>query len=88
MKKNDTQVFGPNPTYDPIRDQRAVDQTGFVDLAKANSLGSVPANMVGAELSYNGIEDPNSIGFRPADVFEATQAAKATVDYVPPKKEE
>lgn len=77
-----------NPHYDPTRDLRAVDQTGFVDLAVANSMNSLPANITAHELSFNGIEDPNSIGLRPSDQFEAAQASKAIVDYVPPKKEE
>lgn len=73
--------------FDPARDIRAVEPTGWVDLAKANAMNSIPAQLQGSDLSYNGIDDPNSIGGRPSDIFEAAQASKVIVDYKPPKKE-
>lgn len=73
--------------YNPVVDIQAVEQEGFLDLTAANAAGSVPANLNGSEGLSNGIEDPNSIGVRPRDIFEANQAAKAISDYVPPKKD-
>lgn len=77
-----------NPHYDPIRDIQAVDQVGAVDLRQANAMNSIPANLEAEVGSSNDIDDPRSIGYRPKDQFEAAQAARATADYVPPKKEE
>lgn len=62
--------------YNPRVDLHPVEQTGFVDLAKANSMSAIPAQLSAEVLSYNGIDDPNSIVGRPADVFEAGQAGK------------
>lgn len=67
--------------FNPERDIQAVEQTGYVDLAKANSMNSIPANIDGSDLSYNRIEDPNSIAGRPSDVFESYQASKVYEDY-------
>lgn len=72
--------------FDPKRDIQRVEQCGWIDLAKANSMNAIPANLQGSELSFNCIDDPNSIAGRPADIFEAGQAAKSIVDYKPPKK--
>lgn len=74
-------------TYNPVRDIQAVEQHGYLDLTAANAAGSVPSNLQGSEGLSNGIEDPNSIGARPRDIFEANQAARAISDYVPPKKD-
>lgn len=63
--------------YNPAVDLHPVDQTGYVDLAKANSMSAIPAQLTAEALSFNGIDDPNSICARPADVFEAGQAGKA-----------
>lgn len=72
--------------YDPVRDIRAVSQTGYVDLAKANALSSVPASISAEQLSFNEIDDPRSIAGRPSDVFEAAQAAKVIAGYKAPAK--
>lgn len=74
--------------FDPVKDIQAVEQTGWVDLAKANAMNSIPAQLQAADLSYNGVEDPNSIAGRPSDLFEAAQAHKAIVGYKPPQKNE
>lgn len=74
------------PHYDPIRDIKAVSQTGFVDIVKANSMNSLPANLSCDTLVYNEINDPNSIAGRPRDAFEHAQGSKAVADYVPPKE--
>ena len=74
----------PVPGYDPERDIQAVDQTGYVDLKKANAESVVPAVEGLTEERFNGIDDPNSIGSRPSDVFEQMQANKAIVGYKAP----
>lgn len=74
--------------YDPVRDLQDVEQNGWVDLAKANALGSVPSDLDASDLQFNEIDDPNSILGRPRDSFESAQMAKSIADYVPPKKEE
>lgn len=73
--------------FNPKTDIKAVEQTGWVDLAKANSMNSIPAQLQANDLSFNGIDNPNSIAGRPADIFEAGQAARAILDYKPPKKD-
>lgn len=72
--------------YNPERDIQAVEQFGFVDLASANATSSVPGSLDTSDLSFNGIDDPNSIGGRASDVFEAGMMSKAIEGYVPPKK--
>lgn len=74
-----------NVKFNPVRDVQAVEPAGFVDLAKANSMNAIPATLAADDLSYNEIDDPRSIGGRPSDVFEAAQASKAILSYVPPK---
>lgn len=74
--------------YDPVTDIMAVEQFGFVDLCKANETSTVPAVDGLDEDRYNGIEDPNSIGARPRDVFEQMQANKQIVGYKAPAKDE
>lgn len=74
--------------YNPITDIQRVEQCGFVDLAAANAASSIPSDLSASELQYNDIDDPNGIAGRPSDAFEAAQMAKATVDYVPPTKQE
>lgn len=70
--------------YSPLRDRKAVDQTGYVDLASANAESSIPVDVPLAEERFNRIEDPRAIGSRPGDVFEAAQAHKAISDYKAP----
>lgn len=72
-----------NISYNPVCDIAPVDQTGFIDLAVAHSMNSVPAMLNAEALEYNEIEDPNSIVFRPSDDFEAMQAGRALLDRVP-----
>ena len=73
--------------YDPKADLQKVEQVGFIDLVKANESGSIPAAVDVDQLQFNEIEDPNSIGYRPKDVFEQMQANKQIVGYKPPKKD-
>lgn len=75
-------------SYCHERDIQAPDQTGFVDLAKANASGSIPATIMADDLSFNEIEDPNSIAGRPSDVFEQMQLGKSLLDRVPKNEKE
>lgn len=70
--------------FDPNRDVQAVEQSGFIDLAKANATSSIPSGISNTELNYNEIDDPRAIGGRPADTFEALQMLKATTNYKAP----
>lgn len=72
--------------FNPQRDISRVEQFGFVDLAQANSMNSLPANLSAEQLSYNEIDDPKSIGYRPRDQFEHAQGAKVIASYAPPEK--
>lgn len=74
--------------YDPRFDRKAVEQTGFVDIAAANAESTIPAGIALAEERFNGIDDPRSIAGRPSDQFEAAQAAKVITGYKPPKKDD
>ena len=69
--------------YNPSKDLHKVVQSGWVDLARANALSSIPQNISNVDLNFNGIEDPRSIGLRPSDQFEAAAAARAISDYKP-----
>lgn len=71
--------------YNPSRDLKKVDQTGYVDLTAANAESTIPTGIPLSEARYNGIEDPNSIGFRPGDQFEAVQASKVIAGYKAPE---
>ena len=72
-----------NLVYDPDKDLLKVTQSGWVDLARANALNSIPQNISNVDLSFNGIDDPRSIGMRPSDQFEAAAAARAISEYKP-----
>lgn len=74
--------------YDALRDIMPVSQTGFVDLAKANATSEIDVPVAVEDERYNGIENPNSIGERPSDVFEQMQANKTIVDFQLPQQEE
>lgn len=73
--------------FDPVRDVQAVVQDGFVDLARANAMSSLPSSIQATDLMYNEIDDPNSIGARPRDTFEAAQASKVITEYKPKSKD-
>lgn len=70
--------------FDPIRDVQAVEQSGYIDLAKANATSSIPSGISNTELNFNEIDDPRAIGGRPADTFEALQMMRSTADYTAP----
>ena len=70
--------------FNPMRDIQEVDQTGYVDLVKAYTNGSIPSDLNIREESYNGIEEPDSILGTPSDVFEAAQLRETVSSYTPP----
>lgn len=57
-----------------------VDQYGYVDLRVAFESSSIPADITGAEGSFNGISEPESILGVPDDAFSAIRASKAVGD--------
>lgn len=71
--------------FNPVKDIMAVEQFGFVDIVKANATGVVDTPLDSEDSRYNGIDDPRSIGARPADVFEAMQANVAITGYSKPE---
>lgn len=73
--------------FNVVKDIQKVDVTGVFDLTAAYAAGSIPAYVPLEEARYNGIEDPNSIGYRPRDSFELAQASKVTLDYKAPEGE-
>lgn len=73
--------------YDPVRDLCAVDQTGFIDIVKANATSKIETEVSILDEQYNGIDDPRAVGERPSDQFEQQQANKVITSYKPPKKE-
>lgn len=68
-------------------DLKAVDQSGYVDLASANDQSVIPADIALSEERFNMIDNPNSVGYRPRDQFEAAQAAKVITGYKAPEGE-
>lgn len=77
-----------NLVFNPERDLKKVTQSGWVDLARANALSSIPQSISNVDLSFNGISDPRAIAMRPSDEFEAAAAARAINDYKPEKANE
>lgn len=75
-------------SFDFKRDVQAVEQSGYIDLAKANATSSIPGDIGTADLQYNDIEDPRSIGGRPSDAFEAAAMAKSVAGYKAPSKDD
>lgn len=69
-------VFDELP-FDPQRDISPVDQFGFVDLKSALANSAVPSVMPGAEVDYNGVDDPSAVIGTPRDIFEAMDMQKA-----------
>lgn len=63
--------------FDPVVDITPVDQYGYVDMKSALANSVVPSVMPGAEVDYNGIDDPASIIGKPSDIFEAIDMQKA-----------
>lgn len=73
-----------NLAYDPIRDLKPVEPFGFIDLKDALANSAVPSQLPDSEADYNGIEKPESILGKPADVFDAMAMQRGINEYVPP----
>lgn len=59
--------------FNPDVDLHEVDQFGYVDINEAFYSGSVIGDLNVDEQSYNDIDDPRSVGFKPRDHFEAIE---------------
>lgn len=59
--------------FNPIRDLKAVEPFGFVDLKSALVNGVIEAKIAETNEDYNGIESPNIIIGKPRDIFDALQ---------------
>lgn len=57
--------------FDPCKDMQEVDQTGYIDLATAYVNGVVSGDLNPDQLTFNQIEEPESILGRPSDEFDA-----------------
>ena len=60
-----------NLVYNEVCDMAAVEPFGFIDLRKVYETHSLPTNIDGEDVAYNGIEDPSAILGKPSDIFEA-----------------
>lgn len=69
--------------FNPVRDKKAVDGFGFVDLKSAFVNNTIPANVASADSDYNGITEPGSILGKPRDVFEAMDMQSHIKNYKP-----
>lgn len=69
--------------FDPLKDLKPVEQYGFIDLKTALDSSIVPSQMPESETDYNGIEEPEQIAGKPADIFEAIDAQKALESAAP-----
>lgn len=58
-------------TFDPLKDIRAVDPFGYINLHDAYENHNVPTNVADEVANYNGIDDPDSMIGVPSDIFEA-----------------
>lgn len=57
--------------YNPVTDLHVVDgASAGVDLRQAYVNGVVPAGAAGAEMDFNGVDDPSTLMNHPSDVFE------------------
>lgn len=74
--------------YDPVRDLKSVEPFGFIDLKDALANSAVPSQLPDSEADYNGIENPESILGKPADVFDAMAMQRSINDFVPPSSAE
>lgn len=63
--------------FDPVKDLKPVEQYGFIDLKSALDSSIVPSQMPGSDTDYNGIEEPEQIAGKPADIFEAIDSQRA-----------
>lgn len=57
--------------FNPKSDVADVDQFGFVDLREAYVKHMIPAEVTEGNDNYNDIDEPDNIGRKPSDIFEA-----------------
>ena len=62
--------------FNPERDLKDVEPFGFVDLKDAFVNRCVPSQVGESDSDYNGIDNPESILGKPADVFDALRASE------------
>lgn len=65
--------------YNEVCDMAAVEPFGFIDLRKVYVTHSLPTNIDGEDVAYNGIEDPSAILGKPSDIFEAYRMRDAVL---------
>lgn len=74
--------------FDPVRDKKAVEPFGFVDLKSALVSGVIPSQIEEVDANYNQIDDPASILGKPNDVFDAMHMQSAINGYKPDEHED
>lgn len=70
--------------YNPRTDLKPVEPFGFIDLKDALANSAVPSQLPDSDADYNGIEKPESILGKPADIFDAMSMERSINDFVPP----
>jgi|BioPla2DNA2_1021312.scaffolds.fasta_scaffold09119_7 hypothetical protein len=64
------------------RDVQEVDQFGFVDINQSLSNGYVPSELSFEDSAFDGINIPDAVLDRPADVFDAMRMQDVLIDGV------
>lgn len=77
-----------NIEYNPLTDVSLVDQFGYVDINECIATNTVPAGLNPTDESYNGLDDPNSIGGKPSDVFDGISMARSLSSRQSPEETE
>lgn len=67
-------MYAKKCTFNPECDLKEVEPFGFVDLKNAFVERCVPSQVGESDSDYNGIDNPDSILGKPADVFDALRA--------------
>lgn len=57
--------------FNPQTDSADVDQFGFIDLREAYMKHIIPADVAEGNENYNDMDEPDAVGAKPSDVFEA-----------------
>lgn len=57
--------------FNPKSDSADVDQFGFIDLREAYMKHIIPADVAEGNDNYNDMDEPDTVGAKPSDVFEA-----------------
>ena len=69
--------------FNPAEDIAEVEQTGYIDLVDAFENHAIPADLSADDVSFNGIEEPDSILGRPRDRFDSMRMKSAILSYKP-----